>query len=257
MEGNSKTVEGFTLIELLVVIAVIAILAALLLPAIGGVRRKAQQTACLNNLRQISLGVRMYSDDSNDASPSPGETAMTSTNAMPLYTGYKTLIKRYVGLHGAPSQDALFVCPADAFYPNWVFPGAPKPFHFVPKSIHEEPSFDFSSYLFNGGDSLTRRLGTNSFTFPGLTGVRLSSVRHPSRTVLVMEFSAIAPWSWHEPSSHGVAAQDGTLYNDSKNIVSFVDGHVSCLKIYWRNTDRGLAGNYNPPPEYDYQWSPD
>ncbi len=249
--------KGFTLIELLVVIAVVGVLAALLLTAINRARIKAQRATCTTNLRQINLGVRMYSDDSNDASPSPGKTAVTSTNLTPLYTGYKALMKSYVGLTGASSPaEKIFICPADGFHPNWIFPGASQPFHFVKKSIHGESTFDFSSYLFNGGDNSTRKLNTNSFRFPGLTGVRLSSVKHPSRTVLVMEFSAIAPWSWHEPSVHGLADEDGTLYNDSRNVVSFVDGHVSYIKMYWSN-GQGLAGNYNPPADYDYQWSPD
>lgn len=260
MKTRPKTTRGFTLIELLAVIAVIALLAALLLPAISRAKSKGQRTACMSNLRQVNLGVRMYSDDSHDASPSPGEAAVTSSKDMTsLYTGYKALMKSYVGLKGASSPaDRIFACPADAFYPNWCFPGASQPFHFVQKSLHDESRYDYSSYLFNGGDNSTRRLHTNSFTFPGLSGVRLSAVKHPSRTVLLMEFSAIAPWSWHEPSVHGVAAKDGTLYNDARNVVSFVDGHVSHLKVYWNNADRrGLAGNYNPPAGYDYQWSPD
>lgn len=250
--------DGFSLLELLIVIAVIALLGALLFPALSRAKRNGQRTTCRSNLRQLNLGVRLYSDDSNDAAPSPGAAAVSSTNLTPLYTGYKALMKHYVGLEGASSsQDRLFACPADRFYPNWVFPGAAPPFHFVPKSIHDESSFDFSSYLFNGGDNSTRQLNTNSFTFPGLTGVRLSAVKHPGRTVLTMELAAIAPWSWHEPTSHGLAHQDGTLYNDSRNVVSFVDGHVSYLHMYWNTAGRGLAGNYNPPAGYDYQWSPD
>lgn len=65
-------------IELLVVIAIIAILAALLFPAVSAVKRKGQRTTCLNNLRQINLGVRIYSDDSNDASPTRASTAATA-----------------------------------------------------------------------------------------------------------------------------------------------------------------------------------
>jgi prepilin-type N-terminal cleavage/methylation domain-containing protein/prepilin-type processing-associated H-X9-DG protein len=58
--------SAFTLIELLVVIAIIAILAALLLSALAGAKSQTQRTQCLNNLKQLQLGWRMYSDDYGD-----------------------------------------------------------------------------------------------------------------------------------------------------------------------------------------------
>jgi prepilin-type processing-associated H-X9-DG protein/prepilin-type N-terminal cleavage/methylation domain-containing protein len=60
---------GFTLIELLVVLSVIALLASLLLPALAKSKGKAQAITCLNNLKQLQLGWKMYVDDNKDTFP--------------------------------------------------------------------------------------------------------------------------------------------------------------------------------------------
>jgi prepilin-type N-terminal cleavage/methylation domain-containing protein/prepilin-type processing-associated H-X9-DG protein len=254
MKNNCKAAAGFTLVELLVVMAIIAILAALLLPVLSTAKKRAQRTTCLNNLRQINLGVRMYADDSHDAPPSPGSAA-ASTDMMLLYSGYKALMKNYVGLKGASSsQDKLFACPADAFFPSFFLTNGQWPLHYVPMSFHDQPFSDFSSYVFNGGNNVIQmnKAKTIAIPRPGLTGVKLSSVKHPSRTALIVEGSAPGPWSWHD-------ATPSVLFNGAQNMVGFVDGHVSYIKIYWDSAFSGgisQAFMYDPPASYDYQWSP-
>lgn len=60
---------GFTLVELLVVMGIIALLAAMLMPSLARAKAKANQTKCLNNLRQLGLSLTMYASDHNDEYP--------------------------------------------------------------------------------------------------------------------------------------------------------------------------------------------
>ncbi len=64
--------DAFTMIELLVVVAIIAILAGMLLPAMARSRESGRSTVCRNNMRQITVGLLMYSEDNNDYYPWAG-----------------------------------------------------------------------------------------------------------------------------------------------------------------------------------------
>src|SRR6266850_2188584 len=99
---------GFTLIELLVVIAIIAILAGLLLPALARAKAKGERIACLNNLKQISLYLQLYTDENNDTFPGHRNNNLGFNNAdenASLTNWWGTTIIGY-----ARNQSNLFRC---------------------------------------------------------------------------------------------------------------------------------------------------
>jgi len=102
--------KGFTLIELLVVMAIIAILAAMLLPALARARQQARRAVCMSNLKQIYLGLRMYAQDHNDWFPAYGDFVS--------HFGYKKMPESLdLLLNPAPyiKDSHVFICPSNVW----------------------------------------------------------------------------------------------------------------------------------------------
>jgi prepilin-type N-terminal cleavage/methylation domain-containing protein/prepilin-type processing-associated H-X9-DG protein len=107
--------RAFSLIELLVVIAIIAILAGLLLPVWGRSKTKAYNAACVNNLRQLTIATRLYSDDNQERLPSAEILPTQPIDPQNPLPRICDLLARYVGRTAGTNTNTatVFKCPVD------------------------------------------------------------------------------------------------------------------------------------------------
>lgn len=216
---------AFAFPDLLLVMAVLMLLLAMALPMWLNARARGRQAVCQSNLQNVS-GALLNFAESEGYLPQeqPGMKGA-------LWWFYKDLVKAELGLTGLSSPaDKVFACPDDRGYED------KRPFRSLAK-------FNYGSYVFNG---------VNLPGIPNIAGRAPSAIKAPEKTLLVMEWTAHAPLSWHRSLT---GKKNHPFYNSAESMVGFVDGHVDFIPIYYDGMN--AAYTRDPIPGYNYKYSAD
>jgi prepilin-type N-terminal cleavage/methylation domain-containing protein len=249
---------AFTLIELLVVIAIIAILGALLLPALLRAKSKGKITQCKNNLRQIGLGTTMYVGDFGRYPPYQIWFGVKST-VMPV--SWANCIRPYTANYWT---NALYLCPD---YKPFGTPGTQLDFR-PDSNVPDGWDSPTGSYGYNAGGTAMFSNSTNGEWFLGLGpnadvyidptsgGVRESQVIAPSDMIAIQDglsgYDVLSPNMSTSPL-YPFFLKQGDAHGELANTV-FCDDHVELGKrsvLYRPTSDSRLRWNidHQPHPE--------
>ena len=216
-----SSLAAFTLIELLVVIAIIAILASLLLPALGQAKEKAKGASCLNNLRQWGVATHLFVVDNEDLLPKDG-----APNGISTTEGWYIDLPRILDLPGYHSVTWRTNASVDPGVSTWICPSNPKR---------------------SNGNNLFHYCLNEHVNGTGAGNQRaLTTVQCPERVVWLFDNGKLA----------GVAQENNVhtnLHNKGAQFV-FLDGHATRFsnREYWDfPTNKGRTNNP------DLIWFPD
>jgi general secretion pathway protein G len=171
---KSAAPRAFTLVELLAVIVIIGILAAIILPVVGRVRKAARRIECVSSLRQIGTAIHLFAEDHKGILP----VSIAYSGRDPFNEGRQsgdTGWFTYIGPYMSPNKKG------DPFGP-----GGGKRILPCPESIKEYSSTDKTKYAQRTGYSFNKRIGKSSAS-DGDTLTRLTDISAPSVTPIVWD----------------------------------------------------------------------